>query len=68
MQFSEAAAITTGSTAGRGRDQLIGGAGNDVLSAADGAPDVIDCVPGHDKATVDRLDQVKRRCEVVAYA
>jgi RTX calcium-binding nonapeptide repeat (4 copies)/WD40-like Beta Propeller Repeat len=51
---------------GRGHDRLIGGAGVDLLMAADGARDVLECGRGRDRATVDRFDRVKRDCERVS--
>jgi hypothetical protein len=43
---------------------LKGGPGNDVLLAADGKRDLVDCGKGRDRATVDRIDRV-RGCESV---
>lgn len=51
---------------GAGRNELRGGPGDDVLNARNGQRDVVDCGPGWgDRATVDRIDRV-RRCEQVA--
>ena len=50
---------------GPGRDKLYGGTANDRLFARDGQPDVVDCGPGRDSATIDRKDAVKG-CERVA--
>jgi Ca2+-binding RTX toxin-like protein len=47
-----------------GSDSLDGGAGNDLLNADDRARDVVQCGPGHDRASVDRIDSVSG-CEVV---
>jgi Ca2+-binding RTX toxin-like protein len=49
---------------GTGLDRLYGGPGNDTLRARDGQRDVVDCGPGRDAATVDRLDRVSG-CEIV---
>jgi CSLREA domain-containing protein len=49
---------------GAGKDRLIGGPGSDAVGAADHEKDTIDCGPGRDRATVDRIDRVKR-CERV---
>jgi RTX calcium-binding nonapeptide repeat (4 copies) len=43
---------------GAGRDWLYGGSGNDVLFARDGAPDVVACGRGLDRAVADRIDLV----------
>ena len=48
----------------KGHDLLLGGPGSDLLKAADSRPDLVDCGPGGDRATVDRGDLV-RRCERV---
>jgi Ca2+-binding RTX toxin-like protein len=45
---------------------LDGGAGDDVLSARDGARDTIRCGAGRDTVTADRLDTVARDCERVS--
>ena len=50
---------------GPGRDKLYGGAANDRLLARDGQPDIVDCGPGSDSATIDARDRVKG-CEKVA--
>lgn len=49
---------------GAGADRVAAGTGNDTVSARDGARDVIDCGPGRDTATVDRVDRVTG-CETV---
>jgi hypothetical protein len=49
---------------GGGPDRLHGGRGADLIGARDGSPDLVKCGAGHDRAAVDRHDQV-RRCEVV---
>jgi Domain of unknown function DUF11/RTX calcium-binding nonapeptide repeat (4 copies) len=43
---------------GPGRDRLYGGPGSDTLRARDGVRDVVDCGPGRDTATVDRIDRL----------
>ena len=43
---------------GKGTDGLYGGPGDDQIDAADDAVDVVDCGPGRDHATVDRIDEV----------
>jgi len=57
----------------RGDDKLIGGGGEDTLDAGNGdddvratdfGPDIVDCGPGDDVASVDPQDVVKR-CELV---
>ena len=50
---------------GPGRDKLYGGAANDRLLAQDGQPDIVDCGPSSDSATIDARDRVKG-CEKVA--
>jgi Ca2+-binding RTX toxin-like protein len=52
---------------GPGRDHIYGGPGSDTILAADNEPDVIDCGPGNDKATVDAFD-VTKNCEDVVVA
>ena len=42
---------------GSGRDRLDGGAGNDQLSARDGARDIVACGAGRDSGLLDRLDR-----------
>ena len=49
---------------GPGRDKLYGGTANDRLLARDGQPDIVDCGPGRDSATIDARDTVKG-CERV---
>jgi serine protease AprX len=51
-------------TGGPGRDTINAGTGNDVVNARDRERDVVDCGPGRDSATVDKIDVV-RNCEVV---
>jgi Ca2+-binding RTX toxin-like protein len=51
--------------AGTGCDRVWGGAGNDVISARDGARDVIDRGAGLDRVAADRRDPL-RRCERVS--
>jgi hypothetical protein len=50
---------------GPGLDRLVGGLGNDTIMARDGQRDTIDCGPGRDVVTADRLDVV-RGCEKVS--
>lgn len=47
-----------------GADSLFGGDGDDTISARDGKRDRIDCGPGRDIATVDRID-LRVNCETV---
>jgi hypothetical protein len=49
---------------GAGRDGLYGGGGNDRVQARDRTRDYVDCGPGRDTATVDKVDVVKH-CERV---
>jgi hypothetical protein len=50
-----------------GRDVLSGGVGNDsILSAGDGAPDVVSCGPGRDVVNADLGDAVAPDCEAVS--
>src|SRR5204862_44217 len=49
---------------GAGKDKISGGAGNDTINAFDHTRDSINCGPGRDKATVDKVDLV-RGCEKV---
>ncbi|HEX8156144.1 MAG TPA: calcium-binding protein [Solirubrobacteraceae bacterium] len=49
---------------GKGRDRLAGGAGADRVRSADGSTDSVDCGPGRDSASMDRLDRQKR-CETI---
>jgi serine protease AprX len=51
-------------TGGPGRDTIKAGTGNDVVNARDRERDVVDCGPGRDTATVDKIDVV-RNCELV---
>lgn len=46
-------------TGGRGTDSMTGGKGRDLVRAIDGARDRVNCGPGHDRAKVDGIDQVK---------
>jgi Ca2+-binding RTX toxin-like protein len=51
---------------GRGRDYLFGGPHADVIEAADGWKDEVNCGSGDkDKASVDKVDSVSR-CEFVS--
>ena len=47
-------------------DRLIGGAGNDLVQAAFGGKDRIDCGPGNDIVSADGTDTVAPNCEVVS--
>ena len=49
---------------GAGHDVLIGGPGNDTLSAWDGTPDTVDGGPGRDRGWVDRTLDTVRSVEV----
>jgi Ca2+-binding RTX toxin-like protein len=49
---------------GRGSDHMYGGPGLDILLAADGYPDVVNCGNGDDDAWVDSSDRVTN-CEFV---
>jgi RTX calcium-binding nonapeptide repeat (4 copies) len=49
---------------GSGRDVLYGGPGRDVLNGGSGR-DILDCGPGRDTAVADRLDVVRKSCEIV---
>ena len=49
---------------GAGADAFFGGAGDDTILARDGVRESIDCGPGRDTATVDRVDRLKG-CEKV---
>ena len=49
---------------GPGRDRVFAGAGADLIVSIDSRRDVIDCGPGLDVASVDRVDRT-RRCEIV---
>ena len=51
-------------TGGRGRNRYAAGAGRDTVNARNRQRDIVDCGPGRDRATVDRVDRV-RRCERV---
>jgi dienelactone hydrolase/uncharacterized membrane protein YgcG len=53
---------------GAGIDVLTGGRGRDTINAADGAPDMVNCGPGRDKAIVDAADHVAVDCERVSHA
>lgn len=48
-----------------GRDRVLGGAGDDVISARDGSRDTIECGPGSDRVSADRIDRL-RGCERAA--
>lgn len=50
---------------GKGRDTLVGAAGDDRLEARDGERDVVDCGAERDTVVADRLDVVRRSCEIV---
>ena len=43
---------------GPGRQTMLGGAGDDVFYARDGAPDVVSGGDGFDTAHADRVDQL----------
>ena len=45
---------------------ILGGAGNDIIGARDGAVDRISCGPGRDRVLADPQDVVARDCERVA--
>jgi Ca2+-binding RTX toxin-like protein len=49
---------------GPGRNRVTGGAGNDTIDTRNGNRDRVDCGPGRDTVSADRVD-VLRRCEVV---
>lgn len=60
---------------GSGNDRLIGGTGvdafygqggSDTIDSVDARAETVDCGPGRDTATVDRIDRV-RRCDRVRY-
>jgi hypothetical protein len=51
----------------RGQTRIVAGAGNDRIFAADGRREVIDCGPGNDTVTADRVDRLLH-CEHVRYA
>ena len=53
-------------TGGPGRDRLFGRAGNDVVHARDRERDTIDCGAGRDRVVADRVDRVRRGCELVS--
>jgi hypothetical protein len=53
-------------TGGDGADVLEGGPADDVLHAADGAPDTVLCGGGADTVEADTLDTVSTSCENVA--
>jgi hypothetical protein len=47
---------------GLGGNHVSGGPGNDRITSTGGWPDLIECKPGHDRATADLLDRLLR-CE-----
>ena len=49
---------------GSGRDLLLGGNSDDSIRARDGAVDTISCGPGRDRVIADRIDHVRRDCEL----
>ena len=51
-------------TGAGGVDRFTAGRGNDAVYARDGTKETVDCGPGEDTATVDRVDVVKG-CETV---
>lgn len=51
--------------AGKGKDTVNAGPGNDVVDVADGEPDSVDCGPGKDTVFVDVDDDVAKDCENV---
>jgi hypothetical protein len=48
---------------GPGADTLFGGDGNDFIDSRDGQRDHVECGPGQDNATIDRIDDVSSDCE-----
>jgi hypothetical protein len=52
--------------AGLGHDVVSAGAGNDHISAHDGARDIVRCGPGIDRVVADKVD-VLTDCERVIY-
>jgi hypothetical protein len=48
---------------GPGEDTLFGGDGDDVIDSRDGQRDRVECGPGDDTATIDRIDIVSSDCE-----
>jgi len=68
-----AAAATIHGTAGSdaivgtpAADTIVAGAGNDLIQAAFGGVDRIDCGPGRDIVSADQSDRVAANCEVVS--
>jgi Ca2+-binding RTX toxin-like protein len=51
-----------------GHDLLAGQGGDDTIAARDGTFDVVECGPGVDAVTADRVDFVSRDCESGARA
>jgi Ca2+-binding RTX toxin-like protein len=49
---------------GPGKDKIYGGPGNDKIDSRDKTRDVVDCGPGKDTVTADKVDVVKH-CERV---
>ena len=47
---------------GPGRNTYLAGPGNDVVDAANGVRETLNCGPGRDRAVADRRD-VARQCE-----
>ena len=47
-------------------DTIVAGAGNDLVQAAFGGVDRVDCGPGHDIVSADQSDLVAPNCEVVS--
>lgn len=51
---------------GSGTDTISGGSGNDQILARDDEKDTIDCGPGTDKVTADKIDVIASNCETVS--
>src|SRR5882757_806950 len=47
-------------------DRIVAGAGSDLVQAAFGGTDSVDCGAGSDTVSADAVDQVKPNCEVVS--
>ena len=47
-------------------DRIVAGAGSDLVQAAFGGTDSVDCGAGSDIVSADAVDQVKANCEVVS--